>query len=157
MLFDLLLDIRRKAGSNGMVYAVIDACFSGSVMRGDEDKDRVVSSIIGFCLNGYKEFTPTVNRKSFQKLKTIEHAAGLIAVEACLPFRRTREIKIGEQFYGPLTYYTVQSLRKYSLKYVDEWIHELQQSYKTDKRLMRETIFIESTVPFLSKPKNINN
>lgn len=146
-LYGLLDKVRRKAGPKGMVYAIIDACFSGSAMRGDEDGSRK-STVVGFCVNGYKEFSPKVVRNSFRLLQSSVHCADLIALESSLPYRRTREIKVGNEFYGPLTFYTVQSWKTFPLREWSVWIPKIKEYYRQDRRLHRETIFCESTLQF---------
>ena len=146
-LYDLLLDIRKKAGRKGMVYAVIDACFSGSVMRGD-DENTYKYNIVAFCVSKRREFSPVASRKVFRLLETSDDCADLIALEASLPFRKTREIKENNQFYGPLSFNVVMSLQKHPLSEGLKWIDELQRRYRNDRRLNREVIFCESSIPF---------
>ena len=153
-LYQYLLQLRKKAGKKGSVVALIDACYAGSGMRGDEDESPSQEPIthrpiVGFCITGYKPFTPARNRQSFRQLPTLPDHAPLIAIEAGLPHQKSREIKVGDTFYGPLSYYVARSLQQYPFSSGTQWVKHTRSLFRTDKRLYKQTLYVEATFPIV--------
>ena len=150
-LYQFMLSLRRAAGAQGMVYLLLDACYSGSGMRGDEETESIPNvrpSILGFCINGYRPFIPLRTRQPYRRLDVIKDSAPLIALEASMPHQSNREIKIGDKAYGPLCYHVAEVLKMQDISNTQKWIREVIKNYRADKRLYRQLIFCEFTPPF---------
>ena len=114
-LYLLMLSLRRAAGPQGMIYSLLDACYSGSLMRGDEETEptsHIRTSILGFCINGYRPFIPARTCRTYRQLESLKGCAPLIALEASMPHQSNREIIVGDKSYGPLCYHVVEVLKK---------------------------------------------
>ena len=145
-LHEFMLSLRRAAGPSGMVYSLLDACYSGSCMRGDEEpKAEMHRSIVGFYVTGYRPFTPVRKRCSHRELEATEGCAPIIALEAAMPHQRNREIKVGDKFYGPLCYYVAQVLSQEDLSPQHTWVKEVMKRYRADRRLYKQGVFCEYT------------
>ena len=154
-LHELMLHLRRAAGPQGMMYVLLDACYSGSGMRGDEDDEEPTTekhrSIVGFCVTRYRPFTPVRTRSSHRELEAIAGCAPIIALEAAMPHQRNREIKVGDRFYGPLCYYVAEVLKQQGISMGHTWIEEVIKRYRADRRLYKQGLYCEYTQGLLKQ------
>ena len=146
-LYTLFNTLRRQAGARGEVYAVIDACYSGSSMRGDSDTASVTPSVVGFCLHGYRPYAPRRKASSFRQLPSEPGSAPIVALQSSMPYQRSREITVGGQPCGPLTHYVVASLQKNTIGSGTAWIRSALQLFRSDRRLYRQQVYCESSIP----------
>ena len=141
--------IRNKAGVNGFVYVVIDACHAGGSSRGDEyDEDEEIftrGTYVGFS-EANKRFTPRIDKRPVIRVPQKDGVAGTCYIEACRSYQSNCEIKVGNQYYGPLSYYINEALKKNNLTSNTRWVDDVRKSMKQDKRLLRQNMVIEKSV-----------
>lgn len=135
--------IRHKAGSCGYVYVVIDACHAGDSSRGN-DVDYVRGSKKGFSKHK-KIYAPRINRNSVMRIVEGKNMSGTCYIEACRAYQSNCEIKQGETYYGPLSYYINKVLQRVNLSNSVEWTNRVRQYMSADKRLIRQNMVIEKT------------
>ncbi len=149
-LNSFLKKIRKTIGSKGYICVVIDACHAGGSSRGDddieEDEDLYERGTKkGFSPNG-KEFRPRINAKGAFRIPLESGLANIMILEACRSYQSNYEIKQDGKYYGPLTYYISQVLTKRKLSCSIEWISEVNDLMKGDKRLTRQNMVYETTI-----------
>lgn len=138
--------IRTKVGANGIVYVVMDACHAGSSYRGEEDADSafVRGSDIGFSLSG-KTYTPKIDKRGNIRIAAKTNMAPVYMLEACRSYEVNIEIKQGNMYYGPLSYYISQELLTSTLSFDTKWIDNVRTNMDKDIRLVRQHMVTESS------------
>lgn len=138
--------IRTKVGANGTVYVVMDACHAGSSYRGEEDADStfVRGSDIGFSLSG-KTYTPKIDKRGNIRVAAKTNMAPVYMLEACRSYEVNIEIKQGNMYYGPLSYYISQELLTSTLSFDTKWIEKVRTNMDKDIRLVRQHMVTESS------------
>ena len=138
--------IRTKVGANGIVYVVMDACHAGSSYRGEEDADSdfVRGSDIGFSLSG-KTYTPKIDKRGNIRVAAKTNMAPVYMLEACRSYEVNIEIKQGNMYYGPLSYYISQELLTSTLSFDTKWIEKVRTNMDKDIRLVRQHMVTESS------------
>ena len=138
--------IRTKVGANGIVYVVMDACHAGSSYRGEEDADSafVRGSDIGFSLSG-KTYTPKIDKRGNIRVAAKTNMAPVYMLEACRSYEVNIEIKQGNMYYGPLSYYISQELLTSTLSFDTKWIDNVRTNMDKDIRLVRQHMVTESS------------
>lgn len=129
--------IRKKIGSKGFLYVVIDACHSGTMSREDntdipdEDDSPIRGTNIGF--SEHKIYKP--KREKTENHYLLSSSVGMsdvIIFEACGAMQRNQEIKVGTTYYGPLTYSINNVIRRYgwgkNLKWIENVKHEMKRN-----------------------------
>lgn len=104
--------LRKKIGSTGILYVVIDACHAGTSSRGNDDVVRGTS--VGFTYHD-KIYRPTMSKKSHYNIMSSHKLANVVFLEACRPDQVNMEIKIKGKRYGPLSYNIAQLLSGHKL------------------------------------------
>lgn len=104
-VFGLLISkLRTAIGPQGFVYVVLDACHAGTASRGDEDAP-IRGTSQGFAYTRGKYFIPKkIETANYYKIAKSTSMANAIFFEACRPYQLNREIKVGNIYYGPLSY-----------------------------------------------------
>lgn len=145
-LYGHLNAIRRKAGENGIVYVVMDACHAGSSYRGEEEQDSVYvrGTEVGFSKTG-KTYTPRINRSGNVRIETEKGMAPIYMLESCRSYEVNLEIKQDGNYYGPMSYYISQQLLTIPMSYDTKWIEEVRKNMDKDIRLVRQHMVIESS------------
>ena len=138
--------IRTKVGANGIVYVVMDACHAGSSYRGEEDADSafVRGSDIGFSMSG-KTYTPKIDKRGNIRVAAKTNMAPVYMLEACRSYEVNIEIKQGNMYYGPLSYYISQELLTSTLSFDTKWIEKVRTNMDKDIRLVRQHMVTESS------------
>jgi len=138
--------IRSKAGENGIVYVVMDACHAGSSYRGEEEQDSVYvrGTEVGFSKTG-KTYTPRINRSGNVRIETEKGMAPIYMLESCRSYEVNLEIKQDGNYYGPMSYYISQQLLTIPMSYDTKWIEEVRKNMDKDIRLVRQHMVIESS------------
>ena len=138
--------ICRKAGENGIVYVVMDACHAGSSYRGEEEQDSVYvrGTEVGFSKTG-KTYTPRINRSGNVRIETEKGMAPIYMLESCRSYEVNLEIKQDGNYYGPMSYYISQQLLTIPMSYDTKWIEEVRKNMDKDIRLVRQHMVIESS------------
>lgn len=144
-LSDMIGKIRRKVGSKGYVYVVIDACHSGGAARGEEQEEDVVyvrGTKSGFSRSG-KKFIPRIDSRSFMRIKREAGLSGVCYLEACRSYQTNCEIKQDGKYYGPLTYYINQTLGPLQLTSDTSWVENVRKAMSVDRRLVKQNMVVE--------------
>ena len=138
--------IRRKAGENGIVYVVMDACHAGSSYRGEEEQDSVYvrGTEVGFSKTG-KTYTPRINRSGNVRIETEKGMAPIYMLESCRSYEVNLEIMQDGNYYGPMSYYISQQLLTMPMSFDTNWIEEVRKNMDKDIRLVRQHMVIESS------------
>lgn len=115
-----LISIRQKTGTSGSVLITFDACHSGTANRIEEyveDNDAPIRGTnVIFSSN---PFYIAPDNKHIERKTRLAQQNGLspiCIISACQSFQRNFEIKVGNSYYGTLSY----SLYKV-LKEVNQW------------------------------------
>lgn len=141
--------IRRKAGENGIVYVVIDACHAGSSARDVEDEDTIYirGTEIGFSKSGKTYDLPRDKRDKRGNIRVYSEKgmARICILEACRSDETNAEIKQNGYYYGPLSYYTSQQLLTMPLSFDTNWTEDVRVNMKKDQRLRIQHMVIESS------------
>lgn len=142
-------DIRKKVGTEGMVYVVVDACHAGnSGERGiDEDSVIVRGSSLGFSGNDII-FCPRSNRKTHFLLDAGHKMSDVTFIEACRSDQRNVEIKVDNVYYGPLSYYIHKVINTAESVFDDrsDWVKKVEKFMNNDRSLINQDMVIESTI-----------
>ena len=139
-------NIRKKAGKKGFVYVVIDACHAGDSSRGEEEEDSVFvrGTNIGFSRSG-KAFIPRIDTRPVIRISGGGNMASTCYLEACRSYQTNAEIKVGTQYFGPLSYYVNKVLCNHHLNANTAWIENVRKLMNADKRLIRQNMVVEKT------------
>ena len=108
--------LRKKIGKSGFVCVVVDACYAGGSSRGidgaeDGEKEFVRGTNVGFSRSG-KKFYPKRDTRSSLQIPKVPDWADMTILEACRRDQTNHEIKQSDKYYGPLSYYISQVLKK---------------------------------------------
>jgi hypothetical protein len=66
-------------------------------------------------------------------------------LEACRSYEVNIEIKQGNMYYGPLSYYISQELLTSTLSFDTKWIEKVRTNMDKDIRLVRQHMVTESS------------
>ncbi|MBQ9636832.1 MAG: caspase family protein [Prevotella sp.] len=105
-------ELRKKIGTTGFLYVVIDACHAGTSSRANDETVRGTN--VGFTANK-KIFKPSLDKKSHYQIAASAKLSNVLFVEACRADQVNREIKVNDKHYGPLSYNIAQTLLVKSL------------------------------------------
>ncbi|MDY4626246.1 MAG: caspase family protein [Prevotella sp.] len=141
-----ITNIRKKAGKTGFVYVVIDACHAGDSSRGEEEENPtfVRGSNIGFSKSG-KAFIPRIDTRPVIRIAGGANMAATCYLEACRSYQTNAEIKVGTQYFGPLSFYVNKVLCHHNLNANTAWTENVRRLMNADKRLIRQNMVIEKT------------
>lgn len=141
-----ITNIRKKVGAKGFVYVVLDACHMGGASRGDEDEDSVFvrGTAVGFSRSG-KPFVPRIDARPVIRVPAGRNMANTCYIEACRAYQSNREIRVGTQYYGPLTFYVNKVLSRHALSASTSWVDDVKKLMASDKRLVRQNIVVETS------------
>ena len=106
-LNEYVKQLRKKIGTKGFLYVVIDACHAGTSSRANDETVR--GTKVGFTYNN-KVFKPSIQKKSHYKIEANPKLSKVLFIEACRPDQVNTEIKVGDKRYGPLSYNIAQIL-----------------------------------------------
>lgn len=140
--------LRNVVGTKGFVCVVIDACHAGNTYMGDEeDEEEAYCRGIkkGFTLQG-KDFHPRINAKGHFQIPQESGLADILIVEACRSYQSNYEIKQDGDYYGPLSYYINQVLKKEPLSFNIDWVRSVKNMMDADGRLTRQNMVFETSL-----------
>lgn len=113
-----LISIRQKVSTSGSILVTFDACHSGTANRIEEyvedDDAPIRGTNVVFSSN---PFYIAPDNKHIERKTRIEQQSGLspiCIISACQPFQRNFEIKVGNDYYGTLSYSFYNVLKKTS-------------------------------------------
>ena len=101
------VELRKKIGTAGFLYVVIDACHAGTASRANDEAVR--GTHVGFTATN-KIFKPSCDKKFHYTIDASPKLSNVMYVEACRADQVNREIKVGDKHYGPLSYNIAQTL-----------------------------------------------
>lgn len=132
-LSTLIGAIRKRAGRQGYVYVVVDACHSGGISKGEEEQDSLIirGSAEGFSATG-KRYVPPIDTRPAFRVEPIAGAAGVCFIEACRAYQNNYELRIGHTYYGALTYAIHKILSTHRLSRHTAWTRLVQQQMDND-------------------------
>lgn len=111
--------IRRKLGAKGLLVVAIDACHSGTMSRDEndvpfEDESPIRGTYVG--LSKEKTFHPIREKEitHHYAIETQNDLATTIILEACQAWQQNTEIKVGNNYYGPLSYAIYSRIKEQS-------------------------------------------
>lgn len=126
--------LRKKLGKEGILYVTIDACYSGTMSRGEnpcdlgslDDIDAPTRGThIGFAQKKiYRPKRETIVRH--YPIDKGSNLANVIILEACGPQQKNTEIKVGSRYYGPLSYAVHETLKKTGFGKSSVWIENIR-------------------------------
>lgn len=146
-LEDYISSIRRKVGRQGFVYFVLDACHMGGASRGDEieeDELFIRGTDQGFTPNG-KKYVPKIDRRGNMKIQSQAGMGAICILEACRAYQTNAEIKQDGQYYGPLTYYINQAIKRVRLSSDTNWVESVRTLMGKDRRLIKQNMVTEKS------------
>lgn len=139
-------DIRSKIGSDGHLYVILDACHSGTGVRGDDDYIRGTRE--GFTRSG-KEYKPDRTRETndYFTIDTAQGQSPATIIEACRSYEVNREVRDVETntWYGSLSYYIAKSMKDNKTVGSDEWIEAIKTGMSNNRRLRKQNVVIEKS------------
>jgi hypothetical protein len=140
--------IRKRIGQKGFVCVVNDACYAGGSSRAEQDTDDdeevfVRGTMVGFTPHG-KEFRPRINARGSFKIPQEPGMANIAVLEACRHYQSNCEIKQSGKYYGPLSYYVSQVLKKQKMSCSLGWILDVKKLM--DSKLTRQNMVYETTL-----------
>lgn len=138
--------IRRKLGTAGQLYVIIDACHSGTASRGDGEHVRGTRE--GFTRSG-KVYTPdrTKETNDYFTVATAKGQSPVTFVEACRSYQVNREVRDvnTNKWYGSLSYYIAQAMKMYRIGPSDDWIEAVKTGISKNRRLRKQNVVIEKS------------
>ena len=139
-------DIRKKIGTNGQLYVILDACHSGTASRGDDDHVRGTRE--GFTRSG-KNYTPdrTQETNDYFTVATAKGQSPVTFIEACRSYQVNREVRDVDTntWYGSLSYYIAQSMKEHQIDSSDNWIEAVKTGMSNNRRLRKQNVVIEKS------------
>ena len=127
----LLTPIRKKLGETGNLIASFDACHSESVTRGDNDGDVVIrgTSTVFSRNAGYQR--KKIGETPKPPLRQDKGLSPITELAACKSDQNNYEYKIGDKYYGSLTYALCTVWNKYAvLPVCSVWSEEVKKEMK---------------------------
>lgn len=139
-------DIRSKLGSEGQLYVILDACHSGTGVRGDDEHIRGTRE--GFTRSG-KDYTPdrTKEDNDYFKISTAKGQSPITVLEACRSYQVNKEVRDVETntWYGSLSFYIAQSMKDNKTVGSDEWIEAIKTGMANNRKLRKQNVVIEKS------------
>ena len=142
-----LKDIREKVGPKGFVYVVIDACHAGSLYRGDEDEDSIITrgTDMGFSMSN-KQYVPRIDKRGKIKVEKSDNMANICILEACRSYQVNSEIRESGKYFGSLSYYVNKALQSVKLGSNTSWTERVVYLMNQDVRLVRQNVVVETSL-----------
>lgn len=133
-LSHLLEAIRDRIGAKGQLFVVFDACYSRGLEKGDNDLlEEVAPEEIPEYFRGVSDYFIPTDKGYLNSIKSpakFKSGCVMAVVSACRENERNFEYKVGNQYYGVLSY----CLYRLMLNNIDfsYWINYFQNgSYKS--------------------------
>ena len=140
--------IRTKIGSSGKLIVVLDACHSGTGVRGDNDHIRGTRE--GFTRSG-KLYTPdrTKEVNDYFTLPTQAGQSPVTVLEACRSYQVNKEVRDTDtnKWYGSLSYYIAQAMSDHKIGESESWIDAVKTGMSNNRRLRKQNVVIERSKP----------
>ena len=125
----LLTSIRERIGEYGLLIVTLDACYSDSSHRGEKEADSVVyrggAEIFGSNEISKDSLITVINKqhnRDESPIETLDGASNMIMLSACESFQKNKEIRIGGQGYGCLSYSMLKAFDSCGFGDVSIWL-----------------------------------
>lgn len=143
MLNRHLMRIRTRAGAEGMVYVVIDACHSGGEYRNDEEEESADSVRdenthdipeyergvnVGFSKD--KVYVAPTDTRTHYYVDSNAAMSPIVVMEACMAGQKNCEIMLGGIYYGALSYSVATTLQGWQLSANRGWVREVEKTMR---------------------------
>lgn len=141
-----LMSLRSKLGPTGMLYVVLDACHIGEAYM-NEGFFRGTNQV--FSPKGKKYIKADVvrqNRRSHRPIEPAAYLAPICMLEACRAYELNTEKRVGDTYFGSLSYYTAQVLSNESISPGSAWWKKVEHMLNTDAALINQHLVIESSL-----------
>lgn len=131
-------DIRKAAGPEGLVIALIDACHSDSMERGTERKGEIyrgTEEIFGAEEMSASAISKLSEAYHNQEQHSLEDTPGMgkaIYISACESDRRNYEVVVDNIGYGSLTYYFVKAYKEKGMGDLSTLLSAIYDGMKKD-------------------------
>jgi len=146
-LGDILLEIRKKIGSDGVLFINIDACHSGDAIRAMEEDAPIRGTNSVFTDD---PFYTRPNKREVVKNKVLSWGdnslSSFCAVYACQSYENNYEQKVGEMYYGSLSYAFYEVLKNSDTCNPLVWAKGIMN--EINKRTRKQNPYFESTFTF---------
>jgi hypothetical protein len=144
---EILLDnIRRKITDSGHLLVSLDSCHSGTGTR-DGDDEYMRGTAYVFASNYYTIPDITFENVKWEHRKE-ENWAAITVLAACLPDEINFEFRVGQEYYGTLSYtlYKVLENKTGSMtnREFGERLGQTMQQLLSDRR-RKQTLYFETT------------
>lgn len=140
--------LRKKIGSTGFLYVVVDACHSGGIDRGEEYEEEeevfVRGTKTGFSLSN-KSYVPRLDTRANIPIKSEKGMAETCMLEACRAYQSNYEFKQNGTYYGPLSFYVNKVLMRHKLSSDDSWVKDVKKLMDNNPKLVRQNMVIQTT------------
>lgn len=118
--------IRNKVGKSGIVYVAVDACHAGEASKGGL-KDGVPRGTKRlFTNNKGKRFKSVDSRSSYFTISTKPGQSPIIYLEACKGRQINTEMRFGEKYFGPMSYFICQIIRRKRVNTDVSWVYDVK-------------------------------
>lgn len=138
--------LRRKIGSTGQLYVVLDACHSGTASRGDDDHVRGTRE--GFT-RSEKNYTPdrTSETNDYFSVSTKDGQSPVTFIEACRSYQVNKEVRDVETniWYGSLSYYIAKTMKELKIDGSEGWIEAVKAGMSGNRKLRKQNVVIEKS------------
>lgn len=134
-----IAELRKKAGDTGLVIAVIDACHSDSMDKGENssnDTYRGTDEIFGaesLSQDSIESLRKLYYTKDDSQVAQYEGMSDVIFISACDTHQRNYEIVNEHTSYGSLTYYFCKTVGKEGFANITKFLSTLYQDMTSDK------------------------
>lgn len=145
-LHQRLVTLRTKLGPMGMLYVALDACHIGeSYMNGETFR----GTNLVFTPRGKQYVKTDVVRRNRSNHRPIERRANqapICMLEACRAYELNMEKRVGDTYYGALSYYIAQVLSGESIIATTAWWLKVRQLLDSDATLFNQHLVIETSL-----------
>ena len=128
-----LVRLRKKMGTTGTLYVVVDACHAGNVERDDFQTSRGTNE--GLTPNGQNRYHPPRQAKR-KRISSAPTWAPVLYVEACESYQRNQEITYQHHEYGALSFNLWQALKQ--RRTFPTNIHDLEEGLRRNIQYNRD-------------------
>lgn len=134
-----IAELRKNAGDTGLVIAVIDACHSDSMDKGENssnDTYRGTDEIFGaesLSQDSIESLRKLYYTKDESQVAQSEGMSDVIFISACDTHQRNYEIVNEDTSYGSLTYYFCNTVEKEGFANITEFLSTLYENMTSDK------------------------
>lgn len=146
-LGELLLEIRKKIGADGVLFTNIDACHSGDAVRAMAEDAPVRGTNSVFTDD---PFYARPNKKEVVKNKVLfrgdDKLSSFCVVYACQSFQNNYELTVDGMFYGALSYAFYETLKNSGTCNPPVWAKGIMN--EINKRVRKQNPYFESTFTF---------